>query len=470
MTNRGSSIPATLRVVCFTLAMLLSTGFCLAKTTISLSSTIGPPTTKVQVSGSGFTASVKIDIYFDSRDVGLATANGSGSFSKVTISVPTMAQPGNHTVKAVARQGTASAKATFLVRTDWNQFHFDNMQRRNPYENVLNVNNVSGLHEKATYSYWREDDYVTYPLVANGVLYISNYDGSGIYALTASTGDLLWKYSLEGVVYGPFPFAVKDGTVYATYDKLYAIDAANGALLWSVAGEGNVPTVANGVVYVGRLDGNVYAHDAGTGAILWSYTAGGDVGYSIPAVANGTLYVGSDDHNLYALNASTGALQWKYVTGDSVWSSPAVANGVVYVGSNDGNLYALNGSTGALNWKYSTGGAIWDASPAVANGIVYISSSDTNLYALNASTGTLQWIYATGCLAGIGGIGYCSPAVANGVVYVCGGGGTLYALNAKTGAELWSSPIVSPHGPTVVADGIVYVATDHADIEVFGLK
>jgi outer membrane protein assembly factor BamB len=467
MRTSRSSISATLRAANVSIAILFLAALCFGKTTISLSNTVGPPTSKLRVSGNGFARLAKIDIFFDSKYLGSGTANNSGAFSKVTISVPAMAQPGNHIVKAVGPQGTASAKATFLVRTDWNQFHFDNMKRWNPYENVLNVQNVGVLQEKATYGLGREDDYLTYPLVANGTLYASTYDGSWMYALKASTGDLLWKYSFKA--YGPVLFAVQDDTVYATYDKLYALNANTGALVWSAEGGTGVPTVANGVVYTGSGDHRVYAHNASTGATLWSY-ATDDIVESSPAIANGTVYVGSDDHNVYALKASTGALQWKYTTGSYVLSSPAVANGVVYVGSNDGNLYALNGSTGALIWRYSTGGAIWDASPAVANGVVYISSYDKNLYAVNASTGALLWIYATGCLPGMGGVGYCSPAVANGVVYVCGGGGKLLALNASTGAALWSSLIDDPHGAPVVADGIVYAADDHSAIEVFALK
>ena len=93
-------------------------------------------------------------------------------------------------------------------------------------------------------------------------------------------------------------------------------------------------------------------------ALDWTYTMGGDsqgvLDQSSPVVANGVVYVGSIDGNLYALNAGTGALLWKYTTGSAVDSSPAVANGVVYVGSDDNNLYALNASTGALLWKYMT--------------------------------------------------------------------------------------------------------------------
>jgi outer membrane protein assembly factor BamB len=70
--------------------------------------------------------------------------------------------------------------------------------------------------------------------------------------------------------------------------------------------------------------------------------------FSSPAVANGVVYVGSVDGNVYALNASTGAKLWSFNAGDVVASSPAVANGVVYIGSFDNKVYAFDQTGGAL--------------------------------------------------------------------------------------------------------------------------
>jgi outer membrane protein assembly factor BamB len=151
------------------------------------------------------------------------------------------------------------------------------------------------------------------------------------------------------------------------------------------------PAVANRVVYVGSMDGDVYALDASTGALLWTYSTGSQSEVtSSPAVANGVVYVGSGTYSypsyVFALNASTGALLWSYLTGNWVFSSPAVVNGVVYVGSYDGNVYALNATTGSLVWSYTTGSDVED-SPAVADGVLYVGSDDHNVYALNAKTG-----------------------------------------------------------------------------------
>ena len=183
--------------------------------------------------------------------------------------------------------------AAWGQRNGWSEFHRPDMQRFNPYEKVLNVDNVGSLSLK--WSYTTHRNVTSSPAVANGVVYVGSWDGN-VYALNASTGATLWSYATGGVVYSS-------------------------------------PAVANGVVYVGSGDGNVYALNASTGAKLWSYTTGSYV-YSSPAVANGVVYVGSGDGSLYALNASTGAKLWSYATGSyDVESSPAVANGVVYVGS-----------------------------------------------------------------------------------------------------------------------------------------
>src|SRR5215469_14150365 len=77
---------------------------------------------------------------------------------------------------------------------DWTQFHRENMQRWNPYETTLGVNNVDKLQLKWSHREGlpSEDATFTSPAVANGVVYISEYDGV-LYALNASTGEVLWR-------------------------------------------------------------------------------------------------------------------------------------------------------------------------------------------------------------------------------------------------------------------------------------
>jgi outer membrane protein assembly factor BamB len=197
----------------------------------------------------------------------------------------------------LAAANTSAQAQTTESSADWTQFLRDNMQRWNPYETVLNVNNVGSLQLKwsvpiGNYTYFHNSS----PAVANGVVYIGS-DDHNLYALNAATGAKLWSYPTG-----------------------------------SGSGVGSSPAVVNGVVYIasGGYPGNLYALNASTGAQLWSYAIEfGTV--SSPAVANGVVYFGSPayvftggaiNYGLYALNASTGALRWSFGTGGPMDSSP----------------------------------------------------------------------------------------------------------------------------------------------------
>jgi outer membrane protein assembly factor BamB len=281
---------------------------------------------------------------------------------------------------------------------------------------------------------------------------------------TVGSLDLAWSYTTNSSV-SSSP-AVANGVVYigSLNGGVYAVNATTGALLWSYVTSGSIassPAVANGTVYIGSEDYSVYALNATTGARVWSYATGSYV-YPSPAVANGIVYVGSNDDKVYALNANTGALVWSYTTGGVVQSSPAVANGIVYVGSADNKVYALNAATGAKIWSYTTGNGVY-SSPAIANGTVYVGSYDDKIYALNAATGALVWSYTTGNVV------YSSPAVANGVVYVGSLDDKIYALNAATGALVWSYTTGNTvYSSPAVANGVVYVGSQ--DFKLYGLN
>jgi outer membrane protein assembly factor BamB len=439
-------------------AILFLAGFCFSQPAISLSPTDGPPTTSLRVSGSGFAPNARVDIYFGTQDEALAVANGAGSFSQIAIPAPASALPGTHWVSAVERSSHTGAQATFLVSTSWSEFDRPDMKRWNPYENVLNVNNVGSLQLK-----WKHPTgygVISSPAVVNGVVYFGATDMNGnLYALKASTGAKLWSaVTSKIVVSSP---AVANGVVYVgSYDdNVYALNASTGAYLW-LTDIGDLvvssPTVANGVVYVGALTGCLSALNASTGGYVWGYCTNGVIA-STPAVANGVVYVGSNDGNVYALNSSTGALLWSYPVGGG--SSPLLANGVIYVGAD--NVYALNARTGAKLWSYATG---VQSSLAVAKGVVYAGSGAGTVYALKASTGAKLWSYGTG-----GAIS--SPAVANGVVYVGSNDHNVYALNASTGALLWSYATGGMvESSPAVANGVVYFGSDDGNVYAFGLK
>lgn len=431
---------------------------------IALSKPGGPPTTTLTVSGAGFEAFEAVDLYFDSTQEALVSANATGNFSGAGFAVPASASPGLHQITAVGRRSGLSAQTTFTVSTPWTMFHYSLKHKgSNPYENVLSTANVSGIDQDWSFGTGGSILFSS-PAASAGQVYVGSGDDR-VYAVNATTGAEQWSFTTGGAI-GSSP-AVANGVVYiGSVDRnLYALNASTGAELWSFASSGAIdspPTVANGVVYFGSLDRNVYALDASTGAELWSFNTAGSIDSS-PAVANGVVYVGSDDDSLYAVNASTGAELWSFKTGGAIESSPSVANGVVYIGSTDDHLYALNASTGSALWTLATSGAI-TSSPAVTQGVVYVGSNDSHLYALNASTGTERWSFAAG------GPVQASPAVANGVVYVGSNDDRVYALDASSGGELWrfttgGAVTSSP----AVANGTVYAGSGDGHLYAFDL-
>jgi outer membrane protein assembly factor BamB len=452
---------------------------------MQLSQTVGPPTTVVTVSGTGFGPNETITILCLAQVVGTTTSSSIGTFS-TSIKIPASALPGFHEVKASGQSSGLTASSSFNVRTDWSQFGFEAHHRGfNSYENVLSPSNVSGLKLDWSYTTGIHNDYYSSsPAVASGLVYIGS---DKLYALDIKTGVLKWSYTTGSDVSTP---AVFNGVVYVGSDKLYALDARTGALKWSSPMGGgrsiDPPTVANGLVYIGSIDNHVYALDMTTGALKWNYLI--TEAFTAPlAVTRQIVYVGSSAAKLYAIDALMGTLKWSYsikATSNTISASPVVGNGIVYVGSNDQNgqatkLYALNATTGKFEWSYDVGGCGIENAPALANGILYIGSVKSdgeydncsiyspNLYALNATTGASIW--STG-IGGSASAHNTSPVVANGVLYISSNeidhGNGLYwnafAINLKTGTQLWSyySPyyadLILASSP-VVANGVVYV-------------
>lgn len=237
---------------------------------------------------------------------------------------------------------------------------------------------------------------ITAPAVFGDSVYVSA--GTTIYALSASTGKVLWKTrvttSPDGIVAGPV----------------------------AVSGYGEF-VVAAGV------DGHVYALDAATGAVRWDVNAGGGIYHGGPAIYSGIVYVpegrGGDEgggFDICALQVSDGRLLWRSYAGDDVHVTPAAGQGRVFIGSIDEGVRALNSTTGALLWTADYQGEVWGA-PMLANGVVYVGT-DQQLVAYNAATGVMVYISQISS----GNASMSSPAVVNGRVYMGSGDNAVLVL------------------------------------------
>ena len=275
---------------------------------------------------------------------------------------------------------------------------------------------------------WRYDNGVaqntSWPVVSDGRVYIKS-SGGRVTDLDGVTGTVLWQYKVKGIlgrilsgIWVREPI-VSGGVVYILESSgLYALDAITGRLLWRHKSGGSSIVVSRGVLYVGAERDYTYALDAGTGDLLWRAETGllpppltDNIRGSSPVVSGGVVYTGSVGYptrlhgQVSALAASTGEVLWQYEVYGSVEFSPIVSRGVVYAATEDsnpnpgGHVYALDAVTGSLLWRHDTYvGQRW-SSPVVSGDIVYVeaimrsltASEVDPLYALDAETGALRW-------------------------------------------------------------------------------
>ena len=248
-----------------------------------------------------------------------------------------------------------------------------------------------------------------------------------------------------------------EDAVYFTVDNdfFYALDLSTGRQLWrhpmSIYNDDVlVPTIADGVVYIGSSQNRLYALQASSGEVLWEYDTDPSLGRNYPikssTVLDHIVYFGSENNYAYALDASTGHLLWSYDAGDGIPFSMTVTDGIVYAAPWGANLHALDTDSGQLLWQlrgYSSGGL---GPHLVADGIVYGQVEDSffedgefkygdkhgYLVGLDARTGEFLWDYSAGRWI------FDWLTAADGVAYVGSLDGVLSAIDASTGEKIWS--------------------------------
>jgi outer membrane protein assembly factor BamB len=183
--------------------------------------------------------------------------------------------------------------------------------------------NVYALDAQTGQEKWSFDtgsSVVPSPTVVDGVVYIGS-KAPCVFALDAQSGQKIWCFPYPAsIAWVESSAAVADGVVYvgsSDWRRLNAIDAATGQLKWYIPTKGFPwcsPAVADGVVYIGATGGYFYAVDAETGQELWRVETGKSlvtVAYGIsagvvssPTVVDGVVYFGSLDGNLYAVSTA----------------------------------------------------------------------------------------------------------------------------------------------------------------------
>jgi quinohemoprotein ethanol dehydrogenase len=200
--------------------------------------------------------------------------------------------------------------------------------------NLINDQNVSQLGLAWYYNLDTKRGQEAIPLVVDGVMYFTSA-WSKVFALNASTGQLLWSYD---------PKVPGDWAVNACCDVVN-----RGLAAW------------NGKIFVGSLDGRLIALDAKTGRLVWeTLTIDPDFRYTItgaPRVAKGKVVIGNGGGEfgvrgyVSAYDSESGKLVWRFYTVPGDPSKPA-----------ENPILAKAARTWSGDWwKLGGGGTVWNA-------------------------------------------------------------------------------------------------------------
>jgi len=236
--------------------------------------------------------------------------------------------------------------------------------------------------------------------VAGDTVYFGAYSGD-VYALSLEDGSVLWSFEADGPIIGGLAALYREGpaeTLFVGTDAgiLYALDPEDGSekkrfdagdSIWSA------PLLADGVLYVASINGNLYALDAETLDLIWDapFEAGHGL-ISDPVLDDGTVLVGGLDRALYAVDPATGEERWSFEADNWFWGQPLVEDGTVYTPNLDGRLYALDLKDGTPVWDtpFQAEEPLRSA-PVLAGDALVIVDRDGNVYGLDPEVGTLKW-------------------------------------------------------------------------------
>lgn len=236
--------------------------------------------------------------------------------------------------------------------------------------------------------------FIAAPLLLDETLYAPNADGT-LYALNLS-GDLLYTFeSGDGLWATP----VTDGSAIflAGMDsKVTSLKPGSLAVNWEVETGGAMvssPVLdeATGLLYVGTFNSEVLGINARTGRIEWRAETSAWV-WGPPTLQDGILYVGDLNGNLYAFDTRNGgAPLWTVQLDGQIAGAPLVTAEGLYIGTGNGFFYGID-LNGTLRFSKEFEDTKLLGTPYLLEDLILVGSDgdDAALKAFNAN-GVVQW-------------------------------------------------------------------------------
>jgi outer membrane protein assembly factor BamB len=297
-------------------------------------------------------------------------------------------------------------------------------------------------------------------------------------AIAATSSTALLSGSLPAAEVAPPPAKLPEFAVTAKSWPLFRGDSlAQGVspsglpekpeVVWKITVEkgafDGTPVIADGVVYLGDMDGKIYALQLADGKEVWTHKV--ESGFiAAPAVRGNLLYIGDIDGKFYALDVKTGEPKWTFQADAEIDSGANFWKENVLFGSQDANLYCLNAESGKLVWKFQIQDQI-RCMPTIVGDRSFVAGCDSLLHIVDLTQGREAASVPIEAPTGV------TPAVLGDNVFFGTEAGVFFAVNWKEAKVTWkiedpnasqafrSSPAVQP--------GIVVVGSRNRSVQAF---
>lgn len=246
-------------------------------------------------------------------------------------------------------------------------------------------------------------------------VYVADYEGS-MYAFRATDGELLWEHETSefrlwgestALKFSAGP-SVNDGLVVigTINGNVLALDAATGERRWLRQLDGEMlaqPLLTGDLVVVRTTDGRVIALDATSGATRWETVR--EVpnltirGLAAPTTNGRYIFAGFDNGRVAALARDDGSMVWEAAIAQPAGTSELEAivdvdgdlvtiGNELYVTSHNGDLAGVAVESGEVIWRRELSSVL---EPAVSWGTVFVTDINSEVHAFDRLSGNTEW-------------------------------------------------------------------------------
>lgn len=327
------------------------------------------------------------------------------------------------------------------------------------------------------------------PVVADGKLFVMDAQ-TAVAAFDIASGRQIWRVGLRppyeergahggGVAYDRGRLFVTTG-----YGEVYALDANDGKMYWKRSigvPLRAAPTVDGGRVFVISYDNQLNVLSDMDGDVLWAHVGipedAGLVGNASAAVEGDIVVVPYSSGELFAMRVENGRILWSdqliRVAGATALAAlsdirgrPVLDRGVVFAISHAGRMVAIDARTGERIWDLDIAGI---ETPWVAGDFVYVVTTSAEVVCVSRRDGRVRWVTQLQRFedpeARDDPILWSGPILASDRLVLVSSHGVAVAISPYDGHLLGQMAL--PDGvtvPPIVADGVLYVLTDEADM------